>query len=237
MTAEPNKPNIPQPPSSSGGSELEEALEGLREYGTPIMTGLLAAAVVVGGFQFYRWHKNSARAEASQRLNTAANLTQLQDIVDQYGSTPSGPIAQLALAAGYYTQGQYSQAQQIYTTFSQTYPEHPMCATAEFAIGRCQEAAGQSDLALDTFKRFIAQHADHYLAPVAELAQGRCLEEQGKLEAARVHYEDFIAAHPDSPWATEAESLLRFVEKDLRARNAGPPGPATTDSESPAADG
>ena len=210
----------PVAPDTSGSPEVDDAIDKIREYGTPIVTGVLAALVVVGGFQLYRSNKNSTAETASTLLSNAGNATQLQEITDQYSGTSSAPIAQLALAADYYSRGQYQLAQRGYQKFNEVYPDHAMRDTADYGLACCLEATGYLDEALESYAALFSDKPDHYLAPLATLGQGRVLTQLGRLEEARVVYEDFIASNPESPWLTDAESLLLFVQKDLRSQGA-----------------
>ena len=48
---------------------------------------------------------------ASQMLMSAQSPEQLQQVISQYPSTPSAPIAMLTLASEYFRSGQYDLAQ------------------------------------------------------------------------------------------------------------------------------
>jgi len=209
----------------------EDALSRLREYGVPILVGAVLALLVVGGYQVYRFQKRAAANRASALLLNASSPQQLEEIANEYPDTPSGPAALLSLAANYYSNGQYEQAQQAYRDFEAGYPNHPLRYMADYGAALCLEATGYLDRALDAYGRFIRERPDHYLTPLATLGRGRVLKQLGQLEEARVVLEDFIAENPGSPWVQDAESLLLFVQKESRARAAPVPerAPATFD--------
>ncbi len=198
-------------------SELSDALKGVREQGGPILTGVLVALVAAGGWMLYRGHRQSVADQASARLSQATGLAQFEEVATLYQDTPSAPIAQLTVAAEYFSQGRYELARQAYVSFRQQHPSHEMLPAAEYGLAQCEEAMGSPQEALQAYERFAAARPSHYLTPLTELGRGRCLTEMGRLDDARVVYEDFIAAHPDTPWVADAESLLRIVDKELRA--------------------
>jgi tetratricopeptide (TPR) repeat protein len=215
------KPQVPVPPGQQ--EETDESLEALREYAVPVVVGLVLALVAAGGFQLYRYQKRSVIERSSALLNTARDPSQLREIVTQYADTPSAPVAQLTLASQYFSEGQYELARKAYQQFEQTFPEHPMQASATYGAAMCLEASGLSEQAIEAFAAFEENRPDHFLTPLATLGQARCLDQLGRLEEARTLYEDFIAANPESPWVADADSQLLFVKKQIRARDAAPP--------------
>lgn len=219
--ADEEQKTAPAPTPAKESSEVHEAMETLREYGTPILTGLILALLAVGGIQFYRSHKASQANQASMLLNSAQSADDLKQIVTQYAATPSGTIAGLALASSSFSRGQYQQAEKAFRDFKTAHPDHPMTPTAEYGLAQCLEAQNYAEEALEAYDTFIAARPDHYLTPIAKLARGRCLDQLGRADEARVVYEDFMAAYPDSPWANDAESLLMSVKQELRERKQG----------------
>jgi len=227
--------NAPEPvepvtPEATGQQpeEVSEALDTLREYATPVLVGVLLAVVVVGGYQLYRSHKRSVADRASAMLTQATSVAQLQELANVYVDTPSAAIAQLAIASGYFADGNYEQAQQNYARFLQTYPEHTMAPSAKYGLAMCLEATGYADAALDAFEQIAKEYPDHFLSALAQLGKGRCLHQLGRLEDARVTLENFIAENPGSPWTQDAESLRLAVDRDTRTPAEPPAAPPIT---------
>jgi predicted negative regulator of RcsB-dependent stress response len=202
-------------------TETHQLLGLFREHGQPVLIGLGLALAIIFGFGAYKNYKKSVTLRASQMLMAARSTEQLQQIANMYSSTPSAPIALLALAGQYFDAGQFDLAQFTYAQFEQKYPEHPMKLSAELGRAHCLEGSGQPEQALTAFEAFAATHTNHFLTPMAELSRARCLTQLGRFEDARAAYEGFIVAHPESGWASLAESALLFVDKEMRNRKKG----------------
>ncbi|MBU1694929.1 MAG: tetratricopeptide repeat protein [Verrucomicrobia bacterium] len=215
-----------------------------REYGQPILIGLGLAAAFLLGFGAYRTYRQNSVLKAGQLLARAGTIEQLQQVVSQYPSTPSAPLAVLTMAARQYDAGQFEMAQYTYTQFEQKYPKHPMKTAAELGRAQCLEAAGNLDQAQQAFEAFVASRPDDYLVPLAQLGKARVLAQADRLEDARTAYEDFIAANPESGWIPMAENALEQVNRLIRAPRSGaaptapmvavPNAPAVTIPEAPA---
>jgi TolA-binding protein len=196
--------------------ENEQVLSFLREYGTPIMVGVVAAVVIYLGFVFYRAYQRNLAERAAGALAAAQNVEQLQKVVNQYGSTPSGSIAMLALGANYLHSGQYALARDTYERFRTTYPEHEMLAAAALGVAYAYEAEGRLDEAATRFEAFEKEHPDHYLTPMAVFGRARCMEQSGRYAEAKAVYEDFVAANPENSWVPQAETAMLYLERELR---------------------
>jgi len=205
-------------PDANKPDDLEQVHSFLKDYGQTIIIAVGVAIAVVLGIGAYRNYKKSTDMRASQMLMGAQSPEQLQQIVNQYPSTPSAPLALLALGARYFDSGQYDLARFAYAQFEQKHPEHPMIKMAALGQAQCFEAEGQIDQALDGFTAFAAANPGHFLEPLAVFGKARCLMELGRYDDARVAYEDFIAANPESGWMPLAESALLFVDKESRAQ-------------------
>jgi predicted negative regulator of RcsB-dependent stress response len=198
-----------------------------REYGQPTLVGLGLAAAFLLGFGAYRAYRQNNVLKAGQLLARAGTIEQLQQVVSQYPSTPSAPLAMLTLAARQYDAGQFEMAQYTYTQFEQKYPKHPMKTAAELGRAQCLEAAGNLDQAQQAFEAFVAARPDDYLAALARLGKARVLAQANRLEEARTAYEDFIAANPESGWIPMAENALEQVNRQIRAGPVAPTAAVT----------
>ena len=216
----PTAPTTTPPPHDERDKvEVPEVREFLRHYGTSLLIAVGAAVVLALGIGAYRNMQGSRAERANQMLNSARAPEQFQEVVKQYPTTPSGPLALLAAGAAYYDGGQYDLAQRTYAQFAQIYPRHALLPGAE--LGRLQslEAAGQTDVALEGYTKFIAARTNSYLVPLALFGQARCLEQKEQFDAARVVYENFIAANPKSPWLNVAKAGLQYLEQKKRGQH------------------
>ncbi len=200
--------------------ENEQVLEFLREYGIPIVIGVVAALVIYLGYMVYSNYRVSLAERAAQGLMVARTPQELEEVVNKYSSTPAAPVAMLSLASTYLHGGQYQLSREIYTRFQNEYPKHDMYATAEMGLAYCAESEGNLEDALQRFTTFVDNHPEHFLMQLALFSRARCMEQLGRYSDAKAVYEDFIAAHPESRWVPQAETALLYVDKDLRLSNA-----------------
>lgn len=241
-------PQIPVPPPTEAQAEVEKVKQFVKDYGQSAVIGLGLALALILGFGAYKNYKASQSVRANQLLMSARSPEQLQQIVNQYASTPVAPVAMLTLASQYYDSGQYDLARFTYAQFAQKYPDHPLRAAAEVGQAQALEGSGQLDQAVAAFAAFEKTQPNSFLYPVATLGRARCLTQLGRFEEAKAVYEDFIAANPKSGWLSLAETALLFVDKDLRAKEKGldvqepvsfpaaqPVAPSSLFPESPAA--
>lgn len=206
-------------------SEAEQIRVLFREYGQPILIGLGLAAAFLLGFTAYKSYRQNSALKAAQLLARAGSLEQLQQVVSQYPSTPSAPLALLTVASRQFENGQYELAQYTYSQFEQKYPKHPMKESAALNRAQCLEAIGDLERAKEAYAAFADAHPDHYLTPPARLGVARVLTQMQKLDEARTAYEDFLAAYPESGWTAAAENALEQVNRMKRAVEAGLPVP------------
>lgn len=208
-------------PEAPAPTEAEHLHSFLRENGRTLIIGIGVAVALALGLGAYRNYKQSVVLRASQLLMSAQSIEQIQQVANQYASTPSGPVAQLVLASQYYDAGQYDLAQFAYAQFEQRYSKHAMVPAAQLGKAQCLEASGQLDQAVEAYEAFLVNQPKSFMAPLATLGLARTLTQQGRFAEAKAKYEDFIAANPESSWTPNAETALLFIEKDMRAKEKG----------------
>ena len=207
-----------QAPEEVQLTEKQQMLALFREHVQPVLIGLAIALAAVLGYGAYKNYKQSTAMRASQMLMSSRSAEQLQQVINQYPSTPSAPIAMLTLAAEQFRAGQYDLAQLTYGQFKQQFPQHPMAAAADLGKAQCLEASGQIDQALAAYEAFAAANPAHFLTASAIFGKGRCLAQMGRYADAKAVYEDYVAANPESGWVPLADSAMLFVDKELRAQ-------------------
>lgn len=111
------RPRTVNPRSSSLDDTTENFADWVRLHASQLTIGVIAVAVLGGGY--YLWRGTSARTasraetalfEAQAPLlqgNTAAAQKQLQDVAQRYDGTAAGAQAQMALAQTYFEEGKY----------------------------------------------------------------------------------------------------------------------------------
>lgn len=234
----PAAPETPETPATSTRYELEkllgpEASEFLRKYLPTMLVSAGLAIALALGFGAWQNHKQGQLERAERLLSgqpmpeehfgPGVTLPRLQMVVDRYPDTPAAPLALLALAAQFYSSGQYEPARTAYLKFEQLYPQHVFAPAAELGRAQCAEAAFMVDAALASYEKFIASHPDYYLTPQAIFGKARCLEARGMFDNARIVYEDFLAQHPQNPWESQVKSTLQILDMKKRALTKGQP--------------
>jgi len=193
--------------------EVTEVVGFLKRYGKLIGIGVLAAAVTVIASRGYANYKASRLVKAEQMLMAAKTPPQLEEVVTQYGSTPSAPVALLDMAKTLFNMGDYAQARAQYERFLKKYSQHDMRPTAELGLAYCTEADGDFNDAAVQFADFAKKHSLNYLQPTAILSVARCMEQAGRKDEARVVLEDFLTQNAGSAWAGTAENALKQLTK------------------------
>lgn len=193
--------------------EVKQVLDFLKQYGKLIGAGIIAATVAVLVSRAAATHKAAKIAEAEEMLFAARTPQQLEELVDEYKSTPTAPVALLDLAKTLFNQGEIAQARAQYERFMSDYKNSDLRPIAVFGLAHCTEAEGRFDDAVNEFKAFLADNPDHYLKSPAVLAVARCLEQAGRIDEARITLEDFLAENADSQWAGPAEVSLQQLSE------------------------
>lgn len=232
MTTEQDKPTgEPVKPSAPTVTDLEalkaefgehDMMDFLKENGVSILLGVGVAVALFLGFSVWSNYKESSAAEAQALLFQAQAPEQIQNVIDKYGTTPSAPLAYLALAGRYFDDGQYELSESVFKQFREKFPNHAFSMSAELGIAQCMEASGKLQEARDAFSEFVAAHPKSYLEPLALFGKARCLEQMGMFDDAKAVYEDFIAANPKSQWVDRADAAILYVDQARRATPSQP---------------
>lgn len=193
--------------------EVREVLGFLNRYGKLIGIGLLAAAVAGIGSSGLAHHRASRRIQAEQRLTNAKTPAQLEEIIHQYSSTPTAPVALLSLAKIHFNNGEFVSARAQYERFLKKYKKHELRLVAELGLAYCTEADGDFDGASAQFSEFAKQNAQSYLHAPAILSMARCMEQAGRTDQARIVLEDFLVENAGTAWVGMAEKSLQALSQ------------------------
>ena len=209
-------------PSTTGSDSRRNWID---QYGkaAAIGSGIVLLIVLILLAYIHQRQKNDERA--SQMLALAQSPKQWEELLTQYPSSSSAPIALLALASAQYFSGSFDPAITLYQRFLSTYAKHGMAASAELGIAMCQEAKGNVEPALKSFSAFLTAHPDHYLTPQALFGKARCLQTAKRYAEAKAIYEEYVAAHPEGEWTPQADMALTFLRRAMRADSAAAPVP------------
>ncbi len=197
-------------------SEVTEVLKFFKKYAKPtavVVLGICAIFLVSGLMRANRLKKD---AQADSALIRARTASEFQQILDEYESTPSAPLALMGLAQENFNSGNVAEANALYSDFIRDYPKHEMAMQAAFNKITCEEAEGKLSEAHIHYGEFAETHKDTHLAPVALIQKARCLETLELFAEAKLIYEDIITFYPNSGWSQTAESNLSVVQSKLK---------------------
>jgi len=192
--------------------EVKEVLVFFQKYAKPaaIAVVLICSFILVN--QLFKTQRLNKEAAADAALEQAQSAEDLQAIVDQYGSTPSAPLALMELAKNKFNAGAIDEAEALFNSFLKEYNEHSLAYQAELNLIACTEARGQLNDAQQQYTELAKKHSGcAFVAPLAYMGKARCLEELGQTDEAKLVYEDIIVNYPDSTWAQTANSNLRSL--------------------------
>ena len=193
--------------------EVKQVLNFLKRYGTLIGAGVIAATVAVLASRALAANKAAKITEAEQMMISAQTPQQLEEVVNNYKSTPTAPVALLNLAKALFNEGETAQARAQYERFVDDYKKSDQLPVAMFGLAYCTEAEGRFDEAATELEDFLADNPGHYLESSAVLAMARCLEQAGRIDEARIVLEDFLTQNSASRWAGAAEVSLQQLGK------------------------
>jgi len=135
------------------------------------------------------------------------NVSGLQSIVDNYGSTKSGNIAKFYLANAYYNSQNYDKAQQYFNDFSSngnTLVENSAIA----GIGACYEAKGDFKKAAEYYEKAALKNSDDPNAPDNLVNAARNFGKSGEKDRA---VELLKKVKKDYPTSTAARDVDRYM--------------------------
>ncbi len=196
--------------------EVKEVLNFITKYAKPTAIFVIAVCAFFLVNRFFKSSRLQKEIKADSALLQASSASDYQAILDDYGSTPSAPLALMGVARQTFHAGQYAGADALYGKFVKKYGNHEMAVQAEFNQITCREAQGQIGDAHLLYGEFVKKHKDSYLAPLAMISQARCLESLSLLADAKQVYEDLVFSYPGSSWAQMAEANLTVVESKLK---------------------
>ncbi|MBT8041555.1 MAG: tetratricopeptide repeat protein, partial [Pontiella sp.] len=189
-------------------SEVKEVLGFFQKYAKPAATVIIVVCAFVLINNYFKSQRLKKTAKADAALLQAQTAADYQAVLDNYGSTPSAPLALMGLAQQKFNAGQVAEAEELYSRFRAKYGTHEMASQAELNQITCIEGKGEFSEAARLYDDFMNANPDSHLAPIALLGKARCLEATEQFDGARQVYEDILVNYSESAWAQIAESNL-----------------------------
>lgn len=192
-----------------------------------ILGGLLLFVVIVGGYfvytnmikapkevqaasQMYRAEYQFSRDSFALALeNPGSGYPGFLDIIDQYGGTEAGNLANYYAGVSYLHLGLYDAALDYLGDFNADGKVTP--ATKNGVMGDIYAEKGDLEQALNYYKKAMGEAKnDEYLGPYFTLKTGMLLEKQGKTAEALSLYQEIKTAYPNS---TVAQDIDRYIAR------------------------
>jgi tetratricopeptide (TPR) repeat protein len=176
-----------------------------------------AVILVALGFIFWFWNRSTTETNAATALAKAKSVSEYEQVVTRYPETRAARGALLLAADGYFSVGNYKDAQAAYERFLRNYPNSELADSAQFGIASCLEAQGDYTRATAAYEALRSNYHDSIHEGDSQLALARCAEAQGDLQKARQLLDNLIASSPPaSPWAREAASKVEILGRKFK---------------------
>ena len=201
--------------------ELVPVVEWWEKDGKSTMAIVVAAAVVVVGWQGWKHHEKSANDAAAKSCVEAFAPDELEEGVAKFGSRAAGGAMKVKLAKAYFQAERYEDALAVYEELGKAVPEG-FDGVPQVGRAHCLEALERYDEALEAFEAFASSHEESYLRLTAQIGAARCVCEKGDKAKAL----EMIAALKKEVGSDEvskarvdaAEDLVkRYVKRERRS--------------------
>lgn len=201
----------------------EQQVEALKrwwqENGTSLIAGVIAALIIIGGWNYWKSYQEEQRNQASalytQLLeDSRAGKHEAVDklakrLSEQYGSSSYASFAALALAKSQVQQGQLDEAKKVLEQLLQNAGSAEIKDVARVRLVRLMSASGEYEQGLKLIAEAAASASDGFAGIYDELT-GDLYVALGRLGEARTAYQSALRKGLRSP-------LLQFKLDDITA--------------------
>ena len=213
MSLESRKNTLDDP----GAALLDRGTALWDRYGRIVLGVVVGIAVI--GVSVYYVTTGAARKEnaASERLSEASDLfwradydrsrTIAQEIVKQYGDTPSGLDAVRIAGDDAYWRGNWSAAVTDYEAYLKKRSSGLLANTVRRSLAYAQESLGQYAAAVANFDLLVGQ-IDRETSGEMLYAAGRCLVAEKKPDEAKKRYQRILDEFPDSSYQLQVRIAM-----------------------------
>ena len=218
-----------QKKKEDGFEQLEDALtngEQFIEKNQKMIVNIVIALIIIIGayFGYNKFISEPKATEAANQifgaqnyferdsfnlaLNGDGNTLGFIEIIDKYGSTPSGNLANYYAGLSYLYTGDYQNAIKYLNKFSS---EDLLMANMAIAnIGDAYMQLGEYKKAAEYYKKAAASKVNDFSTPMFLMKNGLALEKAGDYSAALKGYEQI---EKDFPSSTEARDIEKYIER------------------------
>ncbi|MCB0704574.1 MAG: tetratricopeptide repeat protein [Saprospiraceae bacterium] len=190
--------------------------------------GLTVLVVAIGGIFFYNnFVKKPKAAEAVNKVwgaeqqffqdsfamalaNPGGSFQGLKDIVDQYGSTPTGNVATFYTGISYLRLGEYQNAIDYIEDVDDDGQIMPIVKYG--VLGDAYSELGDFGKAMSNYKKAVSNGDNEALTPIYLMKVGMLNEKEGKFAEALAAYKQIKSKYPTSAQGREVEKYLIRLE-------------------------
>ncbi len=131
------------------------------------------------------------------------------DIIDDYGSTPAGNLAQYYAGVCFLNLGEFDQAKKYLSAFSSK--DEILASMALGLIGDAEVEMGDENSAISSYKKAIAKK-NSITAPIFLMKLGKLYATQGSSAEAKACFLQVKDDYPSSMQASQAEKYMLAVK-------------------------
>jgi predicted negative regulator of RcsB-dependent stress response len=207
------------------GAELLDRVGGVwSEYGRVILGGVVVAVAIGAGVILFQRGQERTRAQASERLaeatvffwqgDYARSLELARQVIQQYGSTPSGRDAHRLVADNAFWTGDYKTAIEEYRAYLSSAGDGILADAARRSLAYALETDGQDAEAATTYLGLVGKF-DRESDGEMLLAAGRSHMAAGMTAEAKQDLERLVGEFGDTTSARRGRELLAQIELGL----------------------
>lgn len=215
--------------SSDALAEKLEVAEGWIERNPKTMIGVASAILlVVGGYFLFNYYKNTKDQEAQQEmfqaifyfesdslelaLNGDGNNLGFLDIINEYGITKAGNLANYYAGVSYLKQGKYELARLYLQDFSAK--DLLVQARAYSLIGDTYMEQQQYDDAAKFYNKAATYKPNKFYTPIFLMKEALAYEKLNDFEKAKKSYQTIIDQYWESPEYQNARKFKARLESN-----------------------
>lgn len=218
-----------QKKKEDGFEQLEDALTNSEQFieknQKMIVNVIIVLIVIVGAyFGYHKFISEPKATEAANQifgaqnyfekdsfnlaLNGDGNVLGFLEIIDKYGSTPSGNLANYYAGLSYLYTGDYENAIKYLKNFSSD--DLLMANMAVSNIGDAYMQLGDYKKAAEHYNKAAGSKTNDFSTPLFLMKNGIALEKAGDYSGALKSYEKIEKEFPSSP---EARDIEKYIER------------------------
>lgn len=202
----------------------------ISKYKKPLLYGLIAIAVIIGGYFLYRNFIVLPHEQKAEELLFQGQQYFAQDqyekalngdgqgypgfisIADKYGNTPSGNLANLYAGLSYAKQDKYQEAVNYLEKFKLR-DDQMISPAALGALGNCYANLNKPEEAVKTLEKAAKLADNNSLSPIYLIQAGQIYESMGKKDEALACYKQIKTKYVNSMQFSEIDKYIERVSK------------------------